>query len=344
VGWIDSDAHVQEPAAAWTYLDAAERQLGPRQLSGGLRVEDLTLSPFRWETQSDAYREAFPEGAPDLSNVSARLKHMDALGVEAQVLFSTWWINAELHDPFIESALARSWNRWMADATADASGRLPWAVQAPFRRVERAIEELQFGRDRGAVALHVAGVRHGFDVAHPCYHPLYEVAQDLDMTIAVHVGGDIRVYMRTPQLFVLNNIAPVPAALAALIMTGLPGRFPRLRWAFLEAGASWLPFALQEALRADNFGATRVHRDWRDVAATVLDENRLFVGCQLDDDLVYLSTLVGGGCLLHGTDYGHLDVGSDPDGLRRLRARTDVPAPVLDAVTDTNARRAYGLR
>jgi uncharacterized protein len=216
-------------------------------------------------------------------------------------------------------------------------------VQAPFRMPERALEEMVFGRDHGAVALHVAGVRHGFGVASPCYYPLYEQAQELDMTVAVHVGGDIRVYQRAPEMFLLNNIAPVAGALHSVVMTNLHERFPRLRWAFLEAGASWLPFALQEAFRTEAYGALRSWKDWRMQAEGVLADRRLFVACQMDDDLPYLLGLAGEGNLVHGTDFGHLDVGSDPDGLRLVLARTDVPDAQLRRIVDGNARRLYGI-
>ena len=38
--------------------------------------------------------------------------------------------------------MARSWNRWMAEATADSHGRLAWTIVVPTLTPERAIQEI----------------------------------------------------------------------------------------------------------------------------------------------------------------------------------------------------------
>ena len=64
-----------------------------------------------------------------------------------------------------------------------------------------------------------------------------------------------------------------------------------MRWAFLEAVASWLPFVAQEASRADDVG--RTDQDWRDSANSRLADNQFYVSCQVVDDLPYLLKVFG---------------------------------------------------
>ena len=342
MGHIDCDTHVVENQRTWDYLDPDERDLRPRTVNGFWRVEDLHY----WTNAviDDTHRKTFSSGSVDLTDPGARIRRMDELGVDVHVMFPTFWLMADILSPALEAALARSYNRWMAECTADSKGRLLWALQAPVRSIDRALAELEFGRRHGAVAVHFRGLRHGLGIADRSYWPIYAKAQDLDLAIAVHVGGDMRTYYSQPHTFLVSNLAPVPMALAAVLTTGLHQRFPRLRWAFLEAGASWLPWALQECLRADNFTAKRIaSRDWRAAAKDLLRQQNLYVSCQVDDDLPYLLQYAGEQNLVHGTDYGHLDVGSDPDGLRVIAGRADLDTAARTKIVDENGRRLYGL-
>src|SRR5262245_25791820 len=91
--------------------------------------------------QPDKYHEIYPPGAPTLDDVPARLEHLDRLGIDVQVLFSTFFIQSNFSRPLVEAALARSWNRWMAERTADSGGRLRWACRVPLLMQDRAFEE-----------------------------------------------------------------------------------------------------------------------------------------------------------------------------------------------------------
>src|SRR5262249_29846870 len=171
----------------------------------------------------------------------------------------------------------------------------------------------------------------------------YQKAQDLDLVIAVHVGGDWRKYSRDPSVVMVNNLAPVPGALHALYSTKTSADFPRVKWAFVEAGASCLPFAIQESRRADEWGGFRVGRDRGVLAADILVESSLVVTCQFDDALPCLGRLFGTTTFGQGTDYSHMDLGSDPYGLHIIASRSDLDANEAGAIVDSNARRLWGI-
>src|SRR5207247_1692664 len=108
----------------------------------------------------------------------------------------------------------------------------------------------------GAGCVMLKGMEHGYFLSDPYFDSLYAQAQDLDLVICVHLGTSVRRLEGVP----IGNLLPNPAALIdslAPVMKGfydvvasdLHVRFPRLRWAFLESGATWVPTVFQQHQR-----------------------------------------------------------------------------------------------
>ena len=195
MGYVDCDTHVIETTRTWDYMDPGEDAFKPMVFGDRWVVEDLEM---QWPgPMARQWRDVVFPGA-DLEDINARLKHMDDFGVDVQVLFPTWWLLYPVASPAAEAAMYRSYNRWMAAGTADSGGRLRWAALAPVRRMERAFEELDFAKEHGAASVFLLGQTHGLSLADPTMFPLYAKAQDLDLTISVHVGGDLRDSRRQP--------------------------------------------------------------------------------------------------------------------------------------------------
>jgi hypothetical protein len=141
-----------------------------------------------------------------------------------------------------------------------------------------------------------------------------------------------------------NGLMVLPGAFFAVLWGGLPDRFPRLRWAFVEGGATWLLYVLRELVRTDDVvGAYRCFRDWRPAAIEAIQGKQLFVAAQIEDNLPEIIDLVGPDFLVYGTDYGHLDIGSDPEGLHLMATRQDIDADVAGKIVDGNTRRLLGI-
>jgi predicted TIM-barrel fold metal-dependent hydrolase len=342
MGYVDADTHVFEVEETWQHFDPAERDFAPPTDGSPWQVEDFTVT-LSGAPRVDEYAQVYPEGTQDLRDIPARLAHMTEMEVDVQACFSSFWLMHDLRDPVREAAMHRSWNRWMAERTSESGGRLRWFCQAPLRDSVRAAEELQFAKEHGAVGVETVGVRYDLPLGHAFFWPTYELLQDLDMVLAVHVGGSNRIYNRYPQSFYLNHILPVPGAFHNLIAMDVPKRFPNLRIAFCEAGGSWVPHALSEKFRTNDRASARVWGDWRPRARDYLADANLYVSCLLDDDMGYLVDYIGEDRMMIGSDYSHIDAGTDPDALRIAARRTDVPVDVLAKIVDDNARRCYGI-
>jgi hypothetical protein len=81
---------------------------------------------IRGQTIKAGQRLYLEPGLLDLTDPKARIETMDALGVDVQLVFSTFYIGAEIDNPLEEAALARSYNRWVAERLAGHTDRLRW--------------------------------------------------------------------------------------------------------------------------------------------------------------------------------------------------------------------------
>jgi predicted TIM-barrel fold metal-dependent hydrolase len=213
---------------------------------------------------------------------------------------------------------------------------------------------MTFGKEHGAVSVLIRHLGHDRALGDENLIPIYEKALDLDLAITVHTGSEWHpqgILSRSPTAYLHHVILTVPGALWSALKADLPQRYPKLRIGFLEAGAMWLPHVLQEKFRQDEKflgeeeGATFQERrnQWRQTAIDALQEYELYVAVHMDDDLPYLLTYGTENRLVHGTDFGHLDAGSDPNGPNMIATRADIDRNVAHKIVDENARRLYGI-
>ena len=130
-----------------------------------------------------------PQAARELDDVDLRLKHMDELGIDVQVLHNTFWIERITTRPDAEAALCRSWNRWLADISKKSNGRLFYSCVVPAMSIDAAIEEIKFARENGAAAVCMRPLEGERHLSDPYFYPLYQIAADLDLAIAVHIAN-----------------------------------------------------------------------------------------------------------------------------------------------------------
>jgi predicted TIM-barrel fold metal-dependent hydrolase len=150
---IDADAHVIESESAWDYMLESERQYRPRIV--GAASGDPAINYWhidgRLMPRSNVEKN-LPEAARDMSDLSIRLKHMDELGIDIQVIYPTIFIFPTARRAEVDLAICRSYNRWMADIVAKAPDRFRWGVVPPLLNMARVADELQFGKEHGRAA------------------------------------------------------------------------------------------------------------------------------------------------------------------------------------------------
>jgi predicted TIM-barrel fold metal-dependent hydrolase len=347
---IDVDAHVDETDATWDFLDDAGQAFRPLTMDPGmptlpgdarlhrLWLIDGQLQARRWR---DDKRTGTVQATRELVDIDARLRQMDELRIDVQVLYPTLFLSAITTRPEVELALKRSYNRWIAAATEKSQGRLRWVALLPLLSIDKAVEELRWAKDHGAVGAFKNGVECGDRPASdPYFFPLYEEASRLDIPICIHTGSGTP-NAATMQRFSSSAFNAI-SAFTALATSGVPERFPELRVGFIETGASWVPY-LYTDLVAKHLRLTSSPFDFK---PDVFPRNRFYVACQTTDDLPYILKFGMEDNLLVGTDYGHADQSAELEALDVIEQRGatgEIPAEVARKILDDNPRRFYGL-
>ncbi len=358
MGFVDADAHgLETENRTWQYFDPAERHYappaeGPWRFEQHVRdpelpAEDRELSQrtMQFERELEFNRKFYPTGTRNLSNIPARLQHMNEMSVDAQVCFSNFWLTDPVGDPTREAALIRSWNRWAAEGTRPSGGRIRWLAHVPWRIEHRAYEEMEFAAKNGAAGIEITGYKYDIASGNPFWWPMYERAQDLNLPIAFHIGGARKDFAPFPEDAFYRTLSRVMAAFNSLLVFDVPKKFPKLRFAFVEAGSSWVNWAVQSRWRSEGGrGAVRTTDDWRKRGRDYLEEtNNMYVSCFMDDDINGVAEIIGEDRLMLGTDYTHLDFGSDPDALRIMSRREDISIERRRKLLDVNPRKCYGI-
>ncbi|MBT5075498.1 MAG: amidohydrolase family protein [Rhodospirillales bacterium] len=350
MGAIDSDAHVVECERTFDYMDPEYEHLKPQVIlhknedAGQLDNEGKHIQKEFWAIDGRIQPKEGNVGhnttkdSREMVDVKIRLDHMDELNIDVQVLYPTVFLRAWTQNALAEAAICKSYNRWLADIWSKAPDRLKWVVMPPLMSMDKTMEELEFGKENGAVGIFIRGLECERRLDDPYFYPMYEKAQELDMPICFHSGNNsfgVRDIYASEAGFGRSKL-PVVSAFHSLLMKGVPGMFPKLRWGFVEVSSQWIPYALNDL-------AIRFKRKGKRLSDTAMADNNMFVACQVTDELEYVLKYAGDGQLVVGTDYGHADTSAEIEALRKLKDDGKVSAEVAEKILNANAKALYGI-
>jgi len=167
---IDADAHVIETDRTWDYMDEADSRYRPIIVSSQDGKKQFWLVDGR-TTPRGPINVALPESNREMQDIDSRLRHMDELGIDVQVLYPTVFLAPLTNRAEIEAALCRSYNRWLADIYRKADRRLPWIAMLPLMTMETTIEEIAFAKANGACGLFTRGIVNNRLLSDPYFYP-----------------------------------------------------------------------------------------------------------------------------------------------------------------------------
>jgi predicted TIM-barrel fold metal-dependent hydrolase len=357
---IDADTHVDETEDTWEYMQAADQQFKPT--TAYPKNADPNLPPTRYwmidgRRQLRFIRDDKESGtvveSRELLDVKVRLRHMDELGTDTQIIFPTLLLMEATERPEVSTALRRSYNRWLAARCVQSNGRLRWVCVPPLQSMDETIKELRFAKEHGACGVLKKGDREaGKWPADAYFFPLYEEAERLDLPICFHTGSGIPDFSPARE-FTLGQFMRTKAAavngIETILVNNIPAKYPRLRFGCIEAGASWIPFVDYDVRRRvkSNRGRVSVLSGPQTILGNNLfKENRIYVTCQVDEDLPYILRYVGEDNLIVGSDYTHRDPSMELEFRKLLQERADrgdIPQTAVKKIFYENPKAFYGL-
>jgi predicted TIM-barrel fold metal-dependent hydrolase len=188
----------------------------------------------------------------------ARFRDHARDGVDVEVVFPgkglLIWATP---DPKFAAAMCRAYNRWALDVLGGYPGRiLPMAAIAPADR-EGTLAEIEWATKAGFRGLTLPCKPYWGppDADQPNYNlPEFDwlwaavTAVDLPITFHVSTGRDPRAargHGGAIVNYVTHSLSPTMEPVANLCGSGVLQRFPKIRFATIEAGIGWVPWALE---------------------------------------------------------------------------------------------------
>ncbi len=254
-------------------------------------------------------------------------------------------------DPGLAAALCQMYNDWLADYCGAYPNRLKALLKLPWIDPSLALAELQrMGRKSHVVGVLVTQHIREKNLDDPSLGPVYAEAERLGLPICVHGGGQARdqvpigIDRFDTRLAKHAFTHPVGQMIATMNVAcgGVMEQFPKLNFAFLEAGCGWVPWWIE---RLDE------HYELMPEQAPLLKgkpsdyllSGRAFFAAEGGEMMLpAVINAIGDQHVLYASDYCHWDC-NFPDTVKAINQREDLSERSKKRILSENAARLYGL-
>jgi aminocarboxymuconate-semialdehyde decarboxylase len=272
-------------------------------------------------------------------DIAYRAGVLAELGVDTQVITLTT-PGTHVESAATAARLASLVNDAFAKAVSDYNGRYVALATLPLNDPAASLRELE----RACTQLGMRGAMlfsnvNGVALADARYMPLYEAANSLDAVLHIHPTNPVGVEAMTDfwLMPLVGFLMDTTLAAAKLVFTGVPEKFPRIRWVLGHLGGA-IPYLAERLDRG--FHAFKECRANIPRPPSEYLKKFYFDTVNFDRDSLMLAIKFAGvDHILAGSDYPH-QIGSIPsmlDAIRGLPISAEDRAKILGG----NAARLF---
>ena len=221
-------------------------------------------------------------------------------------------------------------------------GRFTALATLPLNDPAASVRELQRAcRELGLAGAMLFSNVNGVGLNDKSFWPLYEVANDLGAVLYVHPTHPLGVEAMTDfwLMPLVGFLMDTTLAAAKIVFSGIPERFPRIRWALGHLGGA-IPYLAERLDRGfEAFSECRAHIPLR---PTHYLKQFYYDTVNFDPAAIRLAIgFAGFDHILAGSDYPH-QIGSIPKMLETVRGM-ELPEQEEAAILGGNAARLLGF-
>lgn len=288
------------------------------------------------------------------------LEFLDGVGIDTTVLYPTSGLAfGIIQDPTWAVALARAYNNWFTDRFHRVSPRLRAVALVPTQDVAEGVKELrravtELGMVGGVLTANGGELGQRNGLGHTSFWPIYEEAERLDVPLAVHGAPSFNLGINFFNRFALTHALEHPLAqmiqLTSMVMEGVFERFPKLRVAYLEAGAGWVPYMMDRLDRSYEVWAGAKYREFseylRKKPSAYIASGQIYFSCEGGEQSLGATVQrLGHGTLLFASDFPHeTNIQRARHEIEELLERDDISDEAKQGIFRDNITRFYGGR
>ena len=288
-------------------------------------------------------------------NAEAQVMGLEMEGIDIAVTYPTVCLyvpnGVDGVDGQLSAAVARAYNNWLYDFCQTDPARMKVAAALPQHDPKEAVREARRAvNELGAVGVYM---RPNFvnDVTFHAadYQELWATLEELNVPVGFHEGtgsiyrqdgsefGDNRL-----MLHACSHPMGMMKAMISMICGGVFENFPKLRAAYLEANAGWVPSWLGRMDRD-----YELYKEWDAPFLTMKPSEyfarNCFVGTEADEaELHYVVDSAGNQNIVFSSDYPHHD-SEFPGSVKDFLSNDKLTDETKRAVLWDNCARLYAL-
>ena len=234
--------------------------------------------------------------------------------------------------------LSRAYNDYLHDRFLRHEPRLKGIAVLPLQDPAAAVAELGRAVEEYSMVgglLPADGLPR--PLGHPDFYPIYEEASRLGCMLAVHSQNSLRnndLFIWRGEAATLSHVWPQMRQFTNLMFSGVFGKYPGLRIAFLEAGCGWVPY-LMSKMDARMGELPR--------PSALIQEQRIYFQCGEEMTTSRDVELLGDDCLFWASDFPHEGIVDMSKAANEFLGREDLSAAAKRKIGCDNPRKLYAL-